>query len=57
MMERDFSEYFKIVGENSQESYLGPERQGELLRRCTILDDIEIGYSSNTNLKKEKIAN
>ena len=56
-MERDLSEYFKIVGENSQESYLGPERQGELLRRCTILDDVEIGYSSNTNLKKEKIAN
>ena len=57
MFETDFSGYARIVGEFKQDEYLGPEQQGELLRRCTILENVEIGYSSNTCLKESESVN
>lgn len=57
MVKKEFEEYARIVGEIVHENYLGPEQQGELLRRCTILEDVEIGYSSNTHLDKNPYAN
>ncbi len=57
MFETDFSGYARIVGEFKQDEYLGPEQQGELLRRCTILENVEIGYSSNTCLKESEAVN
>ena len=50
MFEQNQYDYEKIVGETIKEDYLGPERQGELLKRCTILEDVEVYYSGSTCL-------
>lgn len=50
MVQNDIYDYKKIVGEQNQEEYLGPERQGELLKRCTILENVEFSYSGNIRI-------
>ena len=41
MWNQDWADYAKIVGAVNEKEYLGPEQQGEQLRRCTILENIE----------------
>ena len=56
MWNQDWADYAKIVGAVNENEYLGPEQQGEQLRRCTILENIEIGYSNSTHLNESSIA-
>ena len=42
MLEKDLAEYRKIVGDIDYGEYMGAEQQGEMLKRCSILDNIEI---------------
>lgn len=57
MSEKDLEEYRKIVGDIDCGKYMGAEQQGEMLKRCSILDNIEIGYSSNTQMIEQHMIN
>ena len=57
MLEKDLAEYRKIVGDIDYGEYMGAEQQGEMLKRCSILDNIEIGYSSNTQMLEQHTIN
>ena len=55
MEKDDLQQYEKIVGKMDTFEYLGPEIQGEMLKRCTILENVEIEYSGSTQLNSEKL--
>ncbi len=57
MSEKDLAEYRKIVGDIDYGEYMGAEQQGEMLKRCSILDNIEIVYSSNTQMLEQHTIN
>lgn len=57
MSEKDLSAYRKIVGDIDYGEYMGAEQQGELLKRCSILDNIEIGYSNNIQITEQHVIN
>lgn len=57
MSEKDLAKYRKIVGDIDHGEYMGAEKQGEMLKRCSILDNIEIGYSSNTQMLEQHMIN
>lgn len=57
MSEKDLAEYRKIVGDIDYGEYMGAEQQGEMLKRCSILDNIEIVYSSNTQMLEQYTIN
>ena len=49
MDETLLKEYMRITKGSCQESYLGAEEQGKAIKRCTILKEVEIGYSNSSS--------
>lgn len=43
--------YEKIVGKNLPPKYTSPEQQGRSIKKCTILESIEIEYNSSNRTK------
>ena len=47
-------EYKKITQDHTLPThhYISPEKQGNAIKKCSILKEVEIGYSNMTTFKK-----
>ena len=54
MDETMLREYMRITKGNCPDSYLGAEEQGKAIRRCSILKEVEIGYSNSSSYSASK---
>ena len=52
MEDQFFLEYLKITGNSGPKEYIDPEQQGQSIKKCSILKETTLEYSTSTSSLK-----